>query len=127
MSHIPKQAVLYLHSEKRGTPEYGCGSCMMFIDDKERCTILPKGQVIKAHGSCGLWVGGPNATGETSHGNLTAKQAGYVENKSGFSCKRCVYFRADAQDCFVVDKDSPGDDPGKIHSDGCCNHWEPRK
>jgi hypothetical protein len=114
---IPKASVLYLeHPDKT---DYTCAQCMMFIDDKERCTVHPKDEEIKALGSCGYWIGGKPATGKDPHGGVTAKDSGYTNSKEGFSCKRCIYFSKATKKCYIVE--------GSISPDGCCNHWKARK
>lgn len=54
-------------------------------------------------------------------GMYTKIELGYVENKQGFSCKRCDL---KGQDCSQVDKNSEGDTPGRIEANTCCNLWE---
>ena len=55
---------------------------------------------------------------------FTKEQLGYLENAEGFSCKRCEEFLFPRHDCEKVDKNSPGDTPGEINPDGCCDFWE---
>ncbi len=120
---ISKEAVLYLHVLNT---QYECKDCNMFIADKDRCTVHKPNEVIRAHGSCGLYHPGKPMEGAEPHGKYTRQDTGYAENehKQGFSCKRCLHFGPEVKDCAIVDKDSPGDDKGIIHPDGCCNAHE---
>lgn len=120
MGSVSKQATLYLHKPET---QYACADCTMFLAKAERCTIHGKRDMIKSYGSCGLFVKGMPMEGHPM-GNVTKQESGYVEHGPGFSCKRCEYFDAAKQDCEIVDRDSPGDDPGIIHRDACCNAWE---
>jgi hypothetical protein len=121
---MDKSAVLYLH--RTGT-EYQCKDCVLFQPAVERCWIHSDVAVIKPYGTCGLFVKGkPNRLFERTDqlGAVSKLESGYVEHKEGYSCKRCEYFLSTALDCQKVDKNSPGDDTGKIHPDACCNKWE---
>lgn len=118
---ISKSVVLYIHRE--GT-DYQCKDCSMWVGSVNGCTIHKPGVEIKGEGSCGLWVDGDPMPDAEPHGYLTHETSGYDESPEGFSCKRCRHFIAEGNDCHKTDKDSPGDDPGEIHPDACCNHWE---
>lgn len=96
----------------------------MFIASTERCSIHGADDVIRSYGSCGLFVKGHPMPDMKPMSEVTKTQSGYVENKSGFSCKRCEYFLPDDLDCQIVDRNSKGDDKDKIHPDACCNNWE---
>lgn len=95
----------------------------MFLAKVNRCTIHGPSDVIRAIGSCGFFVKGHAMAGEPM-GEVTTRESGYVESASGFSCKRCRYFLADAQACRVVDAQSEGDNLGQIDPNACCNHWK---
>lgn len=118
----PKAAALYIH--RNGT-DYQCQDCALFIPGAERCVAHGLNDVIKSYGSCGLFIKGSPLKGVHPIGSVSKIESGYTEvSKVGYSCKRCEYFLATPQDCKKVDKDSEGDDPGKILPDSCCNFWE---
>jgi hypothetical protein len=120
MKKISKEAVLYIHIE--GT-EYQCCDCTLFHPSRTFCSVHQPRFIILGIGSCGLFYHGRPA-GKGS-GYLTPTQSGYAESKEGFSCKRCRRFIHDRMDCRHVDKNSAGDDPGRIHPNACCNDWKP--
>jgi hypothetical protein len=100
----------------------------MFIPQEERCWIHGDETVIKPYGTCGYFVKGKPQPNLKPMGSLSKLESGYTEDGGhvGYSCKRCEYFSPAALDCQKVDKDSAGDDPGKIHPDACCANWEKR-
>ena len=117
-----KQAVLYLYTLG---PDSECRDCMMWIPDHERCTVHGEGDAIRGVGSCGFFINGKPAKGEEPMGLITVRQSGYVENPygTGFSCKRCTFWEDQKLGCRIVNPNSPGDTPGIIHGDACCNAW----
>ena len=137
---VGKQAVLYLHvfPDNGLQTQYECRDCSMFVSDANQCTIHTQDTLIEPTGSCGYWVFGVPVTSEVVGATsrmLTPLQSGYAVNPygTGFSCKRCNHFVAkvlvsgemdESGGCNVVDFDTPGDDPGMIHPDACCNAWE---
>lgn len=118
MKKVSKASVLYIHIP--GT-EYQCSDCTMLHPKEKSCSIHQKKFKILGIGSCGLFYFGPPAG--KGFGYLTIIQTGYEENPEGFSCKRCRRFLPARLDCRHVDRNSPGDDPGLIHPDACCNDW----
>lgn len=134
---VSKQGTVYLHvlPDPDGyQTQYQCRDCPMWIGDVERCTIHGPEDVIKPFGTCGYFVRGQpvSSEGHEPMGGVTPLQSGYEENAVGFSCKRCAAYvamvlengtLADSGGCQIVDYDSPGDDPGKIHPDACCAAW----
>jgi len=133
MKKMEKEAVLYTF---RPETQYTCSVCV-FAKDKDypeqikKCKVFGPSADIKPEGSCGFWIHmDPTKEGTPEipwMGVVTKVEAGYMENKEGFSCKRCEYFDAARLDCKKVDKDSEGDTPGIIHPNACCNAWEPDK
>lgn len=114
-----KGSALYLHAVGG---RYDCQDCAMFLKDSQRCTIHGPGDIIRAIASCGYFMPGP-PIGIEPKGYITKAESGYTEDVHGASCKRCEYFNPEG-DCLLVDKDSPGDDPGTIDPNGCCCLWE---
>jgi hypothetical protein len=130
---LEKQVVLYSF---RPETQYTCSVCVFakdkdFPDKVKKCKIFGPSTDIKPEGSCGFWMHMDPVKESTPEvpwlGVVTKTEAGYMENKEGFSCKRCEYFDAANQDCKKVDKDSKGDTPGIIHANACCNAWEADK
>lgn len=119
----PKEAVLYV---LRPETQYTCDKCVFYKDgNPPKCAIFGPTIDIKAYGSCGFWIhGDPTKMVVPLMGLVTKEEAGYAENPQGFSCKRCEYFDSGASRCEKVRADSPGDTPGIIHPNACCNRWE---
>lgn len=118
MSKQSKSSAGYVHDK---ATQYHCSDCYKFNPDFSCVEVRG---VIKPIGGCNTFVFGRPGTGGHVAAKLSQLEAGYVENKAGFSCKRCEYFSVANWDCTKVDKDSPGPDRGLIHPDGCCNNWE---
>lgn len=113
--------------------QYVCADCAAYDADDMRCVhlrdidvVLPldgsnyfeKGEPESLLPRPGL---GRDADGDSAAGLLTPQQIGLVHSNFGFSCKRCVNFIVGMFDCRRVDRTSPGDTPGMIHPDACCN------
>lgn len=119
---IPKATVLYIF---RDGVAYHCDECQFYKQTK--CARYGQRVAIKPYGGCNVWAewdGVSDRDAQPWTGDLTKAESGYAENKPGFTCGRCEYFVTGQSDCQKVDKDSPGDSPGKIESAGCCNAWE---
>ncbi len=122
---IKKEAVLYAFNPET---QYTCGQCFNRKPGTNICALFgPEDPISPDAGSCGFYA---HEDGEKSGifapvvGVIGKLQAGYAENKTGFSCKRCEYFIVGKNDCKKVDRESPGLTPGKIHPNSCCNNWE---
>lgn len=119
---VAKQGALYVH---RVGSNYLCEQCVAYISKRKRCYLILNSEgEIKPKATCGYFVKGKSLPDISPAGNLSKLEAGYIEPPNGVSCKQCEYFSAVKEDCQVVDKNSPGDDPGKIHPDACCANWE---
>lgn len=124
-SKTPKQSVLYV---LRPETEYTCEKCLFKRDEAKKCALFAATDNIKPSGSCGFWIHfNPEKAGSdfAPIGAVTKEEAGYMDSKNGFSCKRCEYFDPNSMDCSKVDKNSDGDTPGEIHPNACCNRFEP--
>jgi len=125
---IPKEAALYMF---RPETQYTCDKCVFSKNKSNKCAVLGASESIKPFGSCGFWMHmdpkGENTPIIPWLGIVSKQEAGYNENNTGFSCKRCEYFIIDKMSCLKVDKDSDGDTPNKIHPNACCNRWEADK
>ena len=117
---LPKGSVLYLHAPGA---RYDCQDCTAFIPGAKRCILLGPGDEVTPPDSCGYFIPGPYQPGAQPQGWLTKEEVGFAQNVNGASCKRCEYWNPEG-DCLLVDKDSPGDDPGTISGDACCVLWE---
>ena len=120
---IDKEAVLYIHRENTNIT---CGQCVFVKGNK--CKIFGISTAIsRDSGSCGFFIKGEENDAIPFIGTITKVEAGYLENKTGFQCKRCEEFLIEERACKKVDKNSKGDDPGMIHPNACCNRWEADK
>ena len=118
---IPKAVALYIH--KRNTL-YRCRDCVLAKAQANKCALLGIAVSIKPIGTCGAWIHKKGNVEVPFIGGYTKEELGYVEFPEGYSCGHCEEFLPDQQDCRKIDKDSPGDDPGRIVSEACCNRWE---
>ena len=106
--------------------QYVCGDCRDYIPDSLRCVPHGASDTFLPLDGCNIFVPGtPHTDNVFPLGALTKGESGFMRSNYGFSCKRCEHFNPEAFDCEEVDKDSPGDTPGMIHPDACCNEWEP--
>ena len=121
--HISKASAGYqVHYEA----DYTCGECV--FAKGTGCAFFGPGETISlTKGGCNYYTHGePGEIKIPWLGMFTKDQLGYVENKNGFSCKRCEYFDYECNLCNKgVDPNSPGDTPGLIHPNGCCDFQEP--
>ena len=124
----PKQAALYVY---RPETNYCCDECVFAKSKATKCALFGPAEDIKEYGGCNLWMhldpDSQLAEKIPYLGLINKVEAGYTENKKGFSCKRCEYFDAKNKDCEKVRKDSPGDTIGEINANGCCNRWDADK
>lgn len=123
MNKISKEAALYIFRPENNVT---CGMCI-FLKNKTKCAIL-NDTVSADTGSCGFYIHGDvKGNNDTMPwiGTITKLEAGYMENSTGFQCKRCEEFDIANRACKKVDKFSAGDTIGTIHPDACCNLWSP--
>jgi len=107
--------------------EYTCKSCVMLKNlgrNGHGCAYFgPSDPVSADSGGCNYFAHG--AGFNIPWLNLfTKEELGYMENRQGFSCKRCEYIDLQGHACEKVDAKSAGDTPGEIHPGGCCNFWD---
>ena len=114
-----KSGALYLYREGS---KYQCRECSLWLPSRNQCEIHGANDVIRGHGTCGLFIKGEPA-GASPTGQVSKAESGYEENKEGFSCDLCEYWIPLA-DCKLVDRNSPGDTPGEVIGSACCNLWE---
>lgn len=115
MPKISKEAAGYV--EFKGS-DYQCRECYKFepAEGKKNCAEVEG--TIEPFGGCNEFVQGqPSQIAAISlPRKLTQREAGYMVNKAGFSCKRCEHFDRERWLCEKVE--------GEIRPYGCCNHWE---
>ncbi len=117
---ISKEVVCYIN---RPETEYTCDSCLYY--KQKKCALYGPTVEIKPYGGCNLYIHAePGKIDIPWIGLVTKIETGYMENKMGFSCKRCEEFIAASSSCEKINKYSPGDDPGMINPNACCNRWE---
>ena len=103
---------------------YLCGECQ-FLKMEDRCAYFgPNQMVSQTTGSCNRFKAGETDTAPWLKPFLTKVELGYMENAEGFGCQRCEEFKVGRDACKKVDRDSPGDTPGKIKPRACCDFWE---
>lgn len=123
MKKFSKQSVLYVF---RPETQYQCKDCPMAKMGSTLCALYGPGETINTFGTCGLWTHkDPDSVDVPMLGVVTKIESGYLENKVGFSCKRCEHFEIGT--CSRIDENSEGDTPGIIHPNACCNKWEADK
>lgn len=122
---MPKAAVGYVFAP--GTSIL-CGQCAFIttvgVTSGGVCTDHPGDQqfVSLETGSCNDWQ--DLRQGRVRGNNSRPwNECGYMTNKNGFGCRRCVHMSLEKHDCDAVDKSSPGATPGEIHPYGCCTLW----
>lgn len=119
---ITKVGAGYLHVLET---DYRCSDCWKFIPETSRCAELGISDVVRPNGYCTMFSYGSPVPGLQPWGSYRPEQVGYGELPDGTRCKNCEYFSV-IGDCKIVDKNSIGDDPGMITSNGCCANQEPR-
>lgn len=112
---ISKQSAGYV--EFQGS-NYHCDECYKFEPNQARQSCVEVAGLIKAIGGCNTFVKGPSSQliRVEIPRKLSLAEAGYVESKVGFSCKRCEHFDRGQWQCEKV--------AGEIRPFGCCNLWE---
>ncbi len=118
---LSKQQAGYIH---RSATDYRCEDCPHFVPEAQGCAIHKPSETILARGYCTYWVhGAPAGLEAGALGQLTRIESAYGEDPNGTKCSRCTNF--DAGYCRKVDEKTPGDDPGRIDRNGCCNVQTP--
>lgn len=115
-----KSSAGYIHD--KGV-DYLCNECKEFIPDHTCAEVA--GKISGPTGGCNKFKHGKPKSQAIDLTQLTKDAAGYMENSTGFSCKRCTHFNRDIWDCTEVNKNSPGPDSGYIDPDACCDRWQP--
>ena len=117
---LSKTLVLYVFNPPS---KYTCSECCYYIGGKCNQYTLQDENVSKV-GSCNLWeYNKENTLKLTGPHSRTKESTGYMENSTGFGCRRCEYFIADTQHCKEV-SETGSPIPEKISAWGCCNNWQ---
>jgi hypothetical protein len=119
---VTKVGAGYIHIQ--GT-DYRCSDCSLFIPGTRRCAAHGKNDLIRANGYCIEFLYGAPNNDLVPIGSVTKLQSGYGEDVDGTKCYRCRFFNGKIE-CSKVDRNSPGDNPGKIHPDACCANQQPK-
>lgn len=104
--------------------DYRCDDCWKFLRKPLQCAEFSKEDLVRAEGYCKYFGYGDPPHGLRPQGSYTPEQALYGELDDGTLCRNCEHFSG-KDDCRRVKKDSPGDTPGIIHPDGCCDLHRP--
>jgi hypothetical protein len=100
-----------------------CGSCFMFMPNKQRCSIFGKNDKVIATAACGLYVYGKPNNNQEWKTAVTPKTAGYAEGQ--MRCENCSWLESDnvcglykslnrkSSDIFDLET--------KVDPKGCCN------
>jgi hypothetical protein len=122
---ISKSKAGYLYAP---TTDYKCEECQFVKEKDTRCAYFgPKVLISGPTGGCNLFKAGTSLDLPYLAPFFTKQQAGYMENREGFGCRRCGEFLVGKNDCREIDKDSPGDTPHRIDPRACCDFWGPDK
>jgi hypothetical protein len=130
---ITRASFLYMDPKSPATQFAQCATCVQFIDDKKRCVLHGRRDVIDGDDSCGLYSRGDPSTGKDPLGLVTADESGLVSRQ--VRCENCMFF-------------DPGTEPRKhcdlytqlnrmmpnlfdldryVNERGCCNAQTPGK
>lgn len=126
---LDTSAFLYLEQIKPTTQFAQCATCMLFIPDRQRCSIFGEDDVVVANASCGLYVQGTPSDDQEIRAVVTPKQAGYVDGQ--VRCENCLWFNPEPSTCGLFE------DLNKVMPEvwaleetvkakACCNAWQSR-
>jgi predicted kinase len=102
-----------------------CGSCQIWIKDRDRCYWFSDTKEVEANDSCTEYVQGEPIKGNVKATNsLDPKEAGFI--KGSTRCENCVSFNKDKPLCMLFEKlnrtqASIFDLDEKVKPRGCCN------
>ena len=119
---IPKVAVGYVY---RPGVDYRCRECWKHIPATQQCAELRPQDTARPNGYCIVWAFGIPRPGLVPTSAYTPEEVGYGEKVNGTKCHRCGNFVTPDR-CKRVDENSPGDTPGEINYDACCQAQWPR-
>ena len=121
--------VLYAKPNPDGSRK-NCVNCMMFLINKERCSIHPKDFKVVAEGDCGYHVFGEPMEKGMPHPGIDPVDpalSGYEVVPGGSSCDICIYYEPQSETkglCHGVANEKEGRPPQPVQALGCCGRWE---
>jgi len=122
---IGRWAFLYMEPTPAKSENFAqCSTCQLFMPGKQRCGIFGKDDVVKANGSCGLYLQGVPHDDQPIQDIVTPEASGYVE--ANVRCENCGWFENGSCGLFVMLDDKIPDTfdlGGKVDAKGCCNAW----
>jgi hypothetical protein len=121
-----RSAFLYLNPDPNIKDFAQCGTCFMFMPEKQRCSIFGKNDKVVAEGSCGLYVYGKPYDDQLIRNAVTPKEAGYVEHK--VRCENCSWFNKPNKCGLFQSLNEKMPDVFRLNETveprGCCNGWQ---
>lgn len=122
---ILRDAFLYLPPKGDADNFAQCGSCGMFIPDKQRCWLFGADDLVVANASCGLYIQGNPSNDQRPQNKVTPEQAGY--NLGQVRCENCKWLDGTTCELYVLlNEKLPQvfDLDTKVDPSGCCNAWQ---
>lgn len=122
---LEKSEALYVNS---GLSSYICENCAFFLPTEKKCFIHNINESVQPYDSCNHFIKGDYIYGSPL-GITNKHKSGFIQNSSqlNISCFTCANHLPDQEDCNLVERNSIGDDLGKIKLNGCCNLWDDKK
>jgi hypothetical protein len=123
MKKLERDAFLYLNSD--GEDFAQCHTCIMWVQEDNRCTIHGPRVRVPGTASCGLYVPGESqASGTLTEALVTAEESGLVNRPvrcencqwggpSTYKCRLFIGLNERLPDVFDLDE--------QIEPKGCCN------
>jgi hypothetical protein len=122
---ISRAAFLYLPPTGNKHDFAQCGSCGMFIPDKQRCWLFGPDDKVVSNASCGMYIQGEPSNDQEPQSKVTPQDAGY--NLGQVRCENCKWFTGSECDLFkLLNEQMPKvfDLDVNVHQYGCCNAWQ---
>lgn len=122
---ILRDAFLYLPPQGDPTKFAQCGSCGMFIPNKQRCWLFGDDDLVVANASCGLYIKGKPSNDQQPQHKVTPEQAGY--NLGQVRCENCKWLEGTTCGLYkILNEQLPEvfDLDTKVDPYGCCNAWQ---
>jgi hypothetical protein len=123
---IKRDAFIYLNGTSRDFAQ--CGSCWLFVPEKQRCSILGPKVEVDADDSCCFYMKGKPVKGLPIVARVSIEEAGFVERK--VRCENCFYGGGgDCQLYVELNEKFPDmfDLDTSITSKSCCNAQIPKQ
>lgn len=128
MAKVKRDAFLYL-APKAPKDEFAqCGTCSLFVESANHCSILGSAVHVTASMSCGFYLHGtPKPKNAAIRKVVTAQEAGLVDRQ--VRCENCEY--VEGKTCGLYRKLNTRlpayfDLDARIDPQGCCNAQQPK-